>query len=117
MEWTGRSGLVNAKYYSMPNIILSKGTNDASIELGKVIRFSGVRDDELEARLCASGHDCSSSSSVTKSTDYLIVPFKDYTSTKVEKARKYNESNPNHKIKIVTLDEFKFNESSYLREV
>ena len=103
--------------YNMPNIILSKGTNDASIELGKVIRFSGVRDDELEARLCASGHDCSSSSSVTKATDYLIVPFKDYTSTKVEKARKYNESNPNHKIKIVTLDEFKFNETSYLREV
>lgn len=101
----------------MPNIILSKGSNDSSIELGKVIRFSGIRDDELEARLVSSGHDCSSSASVTKTTDYLIVPFMDYTSTKVEKARKYNESNPGHKINIVTLDEFKLNESSYLREV
>lgn len=103
--------------YNMPNIILSKGSNDSSIELGKVIRFSGIRDDELEARLASNGHDCSSSASVTKTTDYLIVPFMDYTSTKVEKARKYNESNPSHKINIVTLDEFKLNESSYLREV
>ena len=79
--------------------------------------FIIIRDDELEARLVSSGHDCSSSASVTKTTDYLIVPFMDYTSTKVEKARKYNESNPGHKINIVTLDEFKLNESSYLREV
>jgi hypothetical protein len=100
----------------MPNVIMSKGNNDTAITVGKVIRFSGVRDKELEMRLTAEGHDCSEGS-VTKSTDILIIPFNGFSSTKVSKAMEYNNTNPSHKIKIITLDEFKLNEVSYLREV
>jgi NAD-dependent DNA ligase len=102
--------------YNMPNVIMSKGNNDTAITVGKVIRFSGVRDKELEMRLTAEGHDCSEGS-VTKSTDILIIPFNGFSSTKVSKAMEYNNTNPSHKIKIITLDEFKLNEVSYLREV
>lgn len=105
-----------AYIYNMPNIIMSKGNNDNGITLGKVIRFTGVRDKELEMRLVNNGHDCSEGS-VTKATDILIIPFVGFSSTKVTKATEYNKSNPNHQIKIITLDEFKLNESSYLREV
>ena len=102
--------------YNMPNVIMSKGNNDNSITLGKVIRFTGVRDKELEMRLTSEGHDCSEGS-VTKATDILIIPFTGFSSTKVSKAMEYNKSNPNHQIKIITLEEFKLNELSYLREV
>lgn len=104
-----------AYIYNMPNVILSKGDNNECLMLGKVIRFSGVRDKELEDRLNLNGHDCSEGS-VTKNTDILLIPFKGYTSTKVDKANKYNTDNPNHKILILPLDEFKLNETSYLRD-
>lgn len=101
--------------YNMPNVIFTKGNNDEIIELGKTIRFSGIRDKELENKLNSKGHDCSEGS-VTKNTDILIIPFNGYTSGKVDKAIKYNLENPNHKILIITLDEFKLNESTYLRD-
>lgn len=100
--------------YNMPNVIFTKGGNDEAIVLGKIIRFSGVRDKELEQRLSMSGHDCSDGA-VTKNTDILIVPFVGFSSGKVTKAHEYNSKNPNHQIMIMTLDEFKLNESSYLQ--
>lgn len=101
--------------YNMPNVIFTKGDNNESIELGKVIRFTGVRDSELERRLTQKGHDCSDGS-VTKNTDILIIPFVGYTSGKVNKALEYNSKNNSHKIQIITLDEFRLNESSYLKD-
>lgn len=101
--------------YNMPNVIFTKGDNNESIELGKVIRFTGVRDSELERRLTQKGHDCSDGS-VTKNTDILIIPFVGYTSGKVNKALEYNSKNNAHKIQIITLDEFRLNESSYLKD-
>lgn len=100
--------------YNMPNVIFTKEGNGEVIILGKTIRFSGVRDKEMESRLNSQGHDCSEGS-VTKNTDYLIIPFNGYTSSKVTKAMEYNAKNPNHQIMIITLDEFKLNETSYLR--
>lgn len=94
---------------NMPNVITSKGISNDKVALSKTIRFSGVRDKELENRLNMSGHDCSDGS-VTKTTDFLLIPFAGYTSSKVDKANKYG-------VKIITLDEFKLNESSYLSEV
>lgn len=101
--------------YNMPNVIFTKGDNNESIELGKIIRFTGVRDSELERRLTQKGHDCSDGS-VTKNTDILIIPFVGYTSGKVNKALEYNSKNNTHKIQIITLDEFRLNESSYLKD-
>lgn len=100
--------------YNMPNVIFTKESNGEDIILGKIIRFSGVRDKDMETRLNNKGHDCSEGS-VTKNTDYLIIPFNGYTSTKVTKALEYNAKNPSHTIMILTLDEFKLNENSYLR--
>lgn len=99
--------------YNMPNVILTKGDNSNALELGKVIRFSGVRDKELEQRLVSKGHDCSDGS-IIKTTDYLIIPFVGFSSGKVTKALEYNSKNPSHQIMIMTLDEFKLNESTYL---
>ena len=98
--------------YNMPNVVFTKETDDV-ITMGKTIRFSGVRDKDLENRLCALGHDCSDGS-VTKNTDYLIIPFNGYSSSKVTKANEYNAKSVDKKIRILTLDEFKLNETSYL---
>ena len=98
---------------NMPNVIFTKNGGEV-IELAKKIRFSGVRDKELMDRLTAKGHDCSDGS-ITKDTDYLIIPFVGFISTKVSKAHEYNAKNPTHQIMIITLDEFKLNESSYLK--
>ena len=94
---------------NMPTVITSKGLENDKVTLCKTIRFSGVRDKELENRLSIQGHDCSEGS-VTKTTDFLLIPFVGYTSSKVDKANKYG-------VKILTLDEFRLNESSYLSEV
>lgn len=99
--------------YNMPKVVLSKGDNLDAISLGKVIRFSGIRDKELETRLISKGHDCSDGS-VTKNTDFLIVPNISYSSGKITKAQEYNAKSSNHKIKILTIDEFKLNEDTYL---
>lgn len=102
--------------YNMPNVNFTKESSETINTGSKKIRFSGVRDADLEMRLTNMGHDCSDGS-VTKDTDYLIVPFVGFTSTKVSKACEYNMRTSDHQIKILTLDEFKLNESSYLTEV
>ena len=67
-------------------------------------------------KLCAMGHDCSENS-VTKDTDILLIPYVGYNSTKVSKAMQYNTTSQNHQIRIIPLDEFRLNESSYLEEI
>jgi NAD-dependent DNA ligase len=99
--------------YRMPNVVITRGDNTRDITFSKVIRFSGVRDSDLMNQLTFDGHDCSEGA-VTKNTDYLIIPFIGYTSGKVAKAEEYNAKSTSHKIKILTLDEFKLNMSTYL---
>ena len=52
-----------------------------------IIRFSGIRDPELELALSQAGYDCSGTAGVTKKTDILIVPYAGYSSSKVSKLR------------------------------
>lgn len=52
---------------------------------GKVIRFTGCRDRNLEQQLIDMGHDADGSGSVTKSTDILLVPYEGFQSTKISK--------------------------------
>ena len=87
-------------------MIFTKDCDDVS--LSKVIRFSGIRDKELENKLRLMGHDCSDGS-VTNNTNILIVPYNGFISTKVEKAMSKG-------IKIIPLDEFKLNMETYLSE-
>jgi hypothetical protein len=96
--------------YGMPNVVWTKDVAD--IKLGKSIRFTGVRDSHLMRKLMSEGHDVSDGS-VTKNTDILIIPFEGYESSKVKKALEYNAKQP-HQIRILTLDEFRLNMSTYL---
>lgn len=98
----------------MNNVIFSHKLLNNDVSLYKVIRFTGVRDKELEMKLLSMGHDCGDGS-VTKNTDILIIPYEGFTSSKIDKANKYNASGSN--IKIITLDEFRLNESSYLNDI
>lgn len=54
-------------------------------EEGLQIRFTGCRNNELEKELCMRGHDASGTSSVTKKTNILIIPYEGFTSTKTTK--------------------------------
>lgn len=85
---------------SMPNVLSSQGLADS-----KKIRFTGIRDSELESYLNSKGYDASGGS-VTKDTDILIVPYEGFTSTKTAKA--------SENTLIITLEEFKKNMDSYL---
>jgi DNA ligase (NAD+) len=97
--------------YNMPNVIKTAGGSDVNIKPGKTIRFSGVRDRELEMRLSANGHDCSDGA-VTKTTDILIIPYVGFSSSKTTKAEQYNTSGSH--ITIVPLADFKMSEAAYL---
>ena len=100
---------------TMNNIIYSHRLNDEiGVVLSKTIRFTGVRDEELMRQLIYMGHDCSEGS-VTKSTDILLIPYVGFSSGKVEKAERYNQTGS--RIKILTLEEFRLNMSTYLREI
>lgn len=101
-------------YNKMPNIIFTKGDNDQALGFRKTIRFSGVRDPELMMTLCNIGHDCSEGS-VTKKTDFLIIPYLGFESTKTKTAEKYRADGSN--IKIIPLNEFKLNQDTYLGEI
>ena len=101
-------------YNNMPNIIFSKGNNDEQLSSRKTIRFTGVRDMELMMSLCNLGHDCSEGS-VTKKTDILIVPYIGFESTKTKVVDKYNNTGSN--IKVVSLNDFKLNQDTYLGEI
>ena len=51
------------------------------------VRFTGIRDPELELELSEAGYDCSGTASVTKKTDILIVPYSGFESSKTAKLR------------------------------
>lgn len=53
------------------------------------IRFSGVRNHELEQRLQALGYDADGDKNVSKTTSILVVPYEGYASNKVNKALTY----------------------------
>lgn len=93
-------------YNNLSNIIYTTSNHTKGNHYKKTIRFSGIRDKELENKLILLGHDCSEGS-VTNSTDILIVPFYGFTSTKTDRAKSKG-------ITIVPLDEFKLNMNSYL---
>ena len=62
---------------------------------GKVC-FSQVRDPKFESELINKGYEVSDS--LTKSTNYLIVPSLTVTSSKITKAKKYG-------VEILSLEE------------
>lgn len=64
----------------------------------KQIRFSGCRNKQLEEQLISEGYDASGTSSVTRKTDILIVPYKGYTSSKTSKV--------SEKTLIIPIDDF-----------
>lgn len=64
----------------MNNIITSRG-----MKSGKSIRFTGFRDQSLVNILVDMGHDASDKSSVTKTTDILLIPYPNFTSSKTNK--------------------------------
>jgi DNA ligase (NAD+) len=68
-----------------------------SILNGKKIVFSGFRNKELEKIIEGNGGVVTTT--VSKSTDYLIVKSEDETSTKIDKAREYG-------IAIITVKDF-----------
>lgn len=71
----------------------------SAFEEGKLqIRFTGIRNKQLSELLCNAGYDADDSSSVTKKTDILLVPYDGFKSSKVSKV------SPN--CKIVPLEMF-----------
>ena len=76
------------------------------LEKAKTIRFTGVRDKDLELQLQSMGYDANSKAGVTKSTDILLIPEVGYTSDKVRKA--------GDRTKIIPIDEFKRDMHYYL---
>ena len=88
--------------YNMKNVVSSKGIKD-----GKSIRCSGFRNKELMEQLRSQGYDADDNDSVTKSTDILLVPYDDYSSSKTRKV------GPN--TIIVTVSEFVENIDKYLQ--
>lgn len=104
-------------YNNMDNVIFTNGNNDDMIGMRKTIRFTGIRDVELMTSLQNLGHDCSEGS-VTKATDILLIPYEGFSSTKVNKALSYNSDiNNSHKIKIIPIQDFKLNQTTYLSEI
>lgn len=79
----------------MPNVVRSYGVKQDN---GIQIRFSGVRDANLEKQFKDAGYDCDSTKGVTNKTNILIVPYIGFTSSKVVKAMKNN-------IRIMTVAE------------
>lgn len=84
----------------MTNVESSKG-----IKSGKSIRFTGFRDRELLNYLNDLGHDATDGG-VTKTTDILLIPYDNFTSSKIKKV------GPN--TLIVPVNEFRTNMDRYL---
>ena len=79
--------------------LLDTLTLKEKVEPGKLkgkVCFSQIRDPKFESTLISKGYDVSDS--LTKATNYLIVPSLDVVSNKIEKAKKYG-------ITILTLDQ------------
>lgn len=92
-----------AEILSWGNLIDSYGTsNDGALQ----IRFTGIRNKQLSELLCNAGYDADDSSSVTKKTDILLVPYEGFSSSKVNKV--------SETCKIVPIDQFIENMNLYL---
>lgn len=91
---------------SWNNLINSKGiiTNYTKAQ----IRFTGIRNKQLSELLCNAGYDADDSSSVSKKTDILLVPYEGFSSSKVKKV--------NSNCKIIPIDEFINNMEIYIGE-
>ena len=75
------------------------------------IRFSGFRDPLLCDALNNNPEiDCDNDGGVTKSTSFLLVPYKDYTSSKTEKAKSYG-------IPIIDVKDFLESVDKYIPEL
>lgn len=85
---------------NMSNVESSKG-----IKSGKSIRFTGFRDRDLLNYLNDLGHDATDGG-VTKTTDILLIPYENFTSSKIKKA------GPN--TLIIPVNEFRANIDRYL---
>ena len=72
------------------------------------VRFTGIRDSELEELLQAKGIDADGNAGVTKDTTILLVATLATTGTKVTKATKYG-------VPIVPISEFRNNLDKYLQ--
>lgn len=92
--------------FILNNIKLIDSINSTNDIKGQ-IRFSGIRNKQLEEQLITAGYDAGDSS-VTKNTDILLIPYIGFTSGKVTKA----QSNPN--TKIIPIDDFIQNSEQYI---
>jgi DNA ligase (NAD+) len=68
--------------YSLPNI---KKTFNTIKTTQAQVRFSGIRDAELEKAFNDLGFDASGSKGVTNSTEVLVIPFEGFMSNKLKK--------------------------------
>ena len=85
------------------NIIDSFGkSNEGKLQ----IRFTGIRNKQLSELLCNAGYDADDSSSVTKKTDILLVPYEGFSSSKTKKV--------SETCKIVPIVDFIKNIEKYL---
>ena len=85
------------------NLIESYGkSNEGKLQ----IRFTGFRNSQLAELLNTNGYDADENSSVTKKTDILLVPYESFSSSKVDKAKRYGTT-------IVPLGDFLINPSKY----
>ena len=87
-------------------ILDSKGNGAAK----KQIRFSGVRNLQLMELLNTRGYDADEGS-VTKKTDILLIPYEGFSSGKVAKAMKQDNT------LVVPINDFIENTEKYLGEV
>jgi hypothetical protein len=95
------------KYVLDNNMIIdSKGNGESK----KQIRFSGIRNLQLMEQLSSEGYDIDEGS-VTKKTDILLVPYEGFSSSKVNKALKQENT------MIVPINDFIENMEKYLGEV
>ena len=85
---------------NMSNVMVSKGAKS-----GKSIRFTGFRDRTLLNLLNDMGHDATDGG-VTKSTDILLIPYENFTSTKLKKV--------GENTLIIPVNEFRDNMDKYL---
>ena len=85
---------------------ISESINKQKLLNMKIV-FTGFRNKELMEQLRSQGYDADDNGSVTKSTDILLVPYEDYSSSKTRKA------GPN--TIIVPVQEFVDNMSKYLQ--
>lgn len=85
------------------NVISSYGqSNENTLQ----IRFTGCRNKQLSELLCNRGFDADDSSSVTKKTDILIIPYDGFRSNKTSKV--------SDKCLVVPIDQFQSNMEYYL---